>query len=109
MTSLKGVGVSGIEQPKNEQLPERDCSLCGITKTLRFHMHPHTFATTMTLANNVPIETVSKMRGHTDIETAQLLDPQVGSDMKNSQEKLELNKGHYPINLEGRSKKRESF
>lgn len=40
---------------------------------------------------------------------AQLLDPQVGSDMKNSQEKLELNKGHYPINLEGRSKKGNHF
>lgn len=37
-------------------------------------MHPvrHTFATTTTLAKGVPIETVSKMLGHTNIETTQI-------------------------------------
>lgn len=68
--------------------------LCEITKELTFHMARHTFATTVTLANNVPIETVSKMLGHTDIKTTQhyakLLDARVGSDMEKLQEKLSI-------------------
>jgi integrase len=35
--------------------------VCDITKTLTFHIARHTFATTVTLSNGVPIETVSKM------------------------------------------------
>ncbi|MGO1521458.1 MAG: tyrosine-type recombinase/integrase [Sphingobacterium sp.] len=35
-------------------------------------MARHTFATTITLSNNVPIDTVSKMLGHTNIRTTQL-------------------------------------
>jgi len=38
--------------------------LCGITKPLTTHLARHTFATTVTLTNGVPIETVSKMLGH---------------------------------------------
>ena len=45
--------------------------LCGIKKRLTFHMARHTFATTITLSNGVPIETVSKMLGHTTIKTTQ--------------------------------------
>lgn len=36
------------------------------------HSRRHTFATTTTLAKGVPIETVSKMLGHTNIETTQI-------------------------------------
>ena len=46
--------------------------LCQIEKTLTFHMARHTFATTVTLANNVSIEVVSKMLGHKDIATTQI-------------------------------------
>lgn len=45
--------------------------LCGIKKRLTFHMARHTFATAITLSNGVPIETVSKMLGHTTIKTTQ--------------------------------------
>lgn len=38
--------------------------LCNIEKSLTFHLTRHTFATTVTLTNGVPIETVSKMLGH---------------------------------------------
>ena len=56
-----------------------------IYKHLTFHLARHTFATTVTLSNNVPIETVSKMLGHTSIKTTQhyakILDLKVSQDM----------------------------
>jgi site-specific recombinase XerD len=59
--------------------------ICGITKTLTFHMARHTFATTVTLSNGVPIESVSKMLGHSSIKTTQhyakVLDLKVSKDM----------------------------
>ena len=46
--------------------------VCGIKKNLTFNLARHTFATTTTLAKGVPIETVSKMLGHTNIKTTQI-------------------------------------
>ena len=46
--------------------------LCKIKKNLTFHIARHTFATTITLSNGVPIETVSKLLGHTKIATTQI-------------------------------------
>jgi integrase len=45
--------------------------LCKISKNLTFHLARHTFATTITLTNGVPLETVSKMMGHTNLKTTQ--------------------------------------
>ncbi len=49
------------------------------------HLGRHTFATTVTLNNNIPIETVSKMLGHSRINTTQIyvkiLEKKVGEDM----------------------------
>jgi site-specific recombinase XerD len=60
--------------------------LCGINKELTFHIARHTFATTVTLTNGVPIESVSKMLGHKNIRTTQhyakVLDKKVSEDMK---------------------------
>jgi integrase len=57
-------------QKMNEYLKEI-ADVCGITKTLTTHVARHTFATTVTLANNVPIEVVSKMLGHKSIKMTQ--------------------------------------
>lgn len=46
--------------------------LCGIEKNLTTHTARHTFATTVTLANGVPLETVSAMLGHKSIRTTQI-------------------------------------
>ena len=46
--------------------------LCEIDKNLTYHLARHTFATTVTLANGVPIESVSKMLGHTSLRTTQI-------------------------------------
>ena len=58
----------------------------GIKKNLTFHMARHTFATTITLSNGVPIETVSKLLGHTKIATTQIyarvLEDKLSRDMK---------------------------
>jgi site-specific recombinase XerD len=44
----------------------------GITKKVSFHVARHTFATTVTLTNGVPIESVSKMLGHRSLKTTQI-------------------------------------
>ncbi len=57
-------------QKMNSYLKEI-ADLCGIKKNLTFHLARHTFAT-MTLSKGVPIESVSKMLGHTNIKTTQI-------------------------------------
>lgn len=66
--------------------------LCEINKELTFHIARHTFATTVTLSNGVPIESVSKMLGHKNLRTTQhyakVLDRKVSDDMKLLKQKL---------------------
>ena len=72
-------------QKMNEYLKEI-ATLCGIDKPLSSHIARHTFATTVTLLNGVPIESVSKMMGHTNIRTTQqyakVLDIKISKDME---------------------------
>ncbi|MHB0753819.1 site-specific integrase [Polaribacter sp. M15] len=66
--------------------------LCRIKKNLTFHIARHTFATTITLSNGVPIETVSKLLGHTKIATTQIyakvIERKVSNDMASLRQKL---------------------
>lgn len=66
--------------------------ICGITKPLTFHIARHTFATTVTLTNGVPIETISRMLGHKKLSTTQIyskvVDSKLGGDMARLRDKL---------------------
>lgn len=68
-------------------------TLARIRKHITYHTARHTFATTTTLAKGVPIETVSKMLGHTNIETTQIYaritNEKIRKDMEALAEKLE--------------------
>ena len=59
--------------------------ICGIKKKLHTHLARHTYATTITLSNNVPMETVSKLLGHKKLATTQIyskvLDSKISHDM----------------------------
>lgn len=75
--------------------------LCGIGKNLTFHLARHTFATSVTLAKGVPIETVSKMLGHTHIATTQIYaritNTKIGTDMAALAEKLKADEKAFAI------------
>lgn len=79
-------------QKMNADLKEI-ADLCGIEKELTFHIARHTFATTVTLGNGVPMETVSKMLGHSSLKQTQhyakILDTKISSDMQKLRNLLE--------------------
>ena len=66
--------------------------LLSLAFLLLMHTARHTFATTTTLSKGVPIETVSKMLGHTNIETTQIYaritNSKIGSDMQGLDKKF---------------------
>ena len=76
-------------QKTNSYLKEIS-DFCGIKKNLTFHVARHTFATTVTLINGVPIETVSKLLGHTKLATTQIYARVIDQKVKQDMERLEL-------------------
>ncbi|MFZ4428434.1 MAG: site-specific integrase [Saprospiraceae bacterium] len=82
-------------QKMNAYLKEL-ADLCGITKPLSFHTARHTFATTVTMTNGVPMESVSKMLGHKNLKSTQhyarIVDHKVEHDMAALAQKLNANK-----------------
>ncbi|MGE8536939.1 MAG: site-specific integrase [Chryseobacterium sp.] len=79
-------------QKMNSYLKEI-ANVCRINKELTFHIARHTFATTVTLSYGVPIESVSKMLGDTNIKTTQqyakILDKKVSNGMLELRRKLQ--------------------
>jgi integrase len=80
-------------QKMNEYLKEI-AERCDIDKLLIFHVARHTFATTVTLGNGVPMGTVSKMLGHKNLRQTQhyakIVDAKIAYDMKQLKEKLNV-------------------
>ncbi|MBL3657179.1 integrase catalytic domain-containing protein [Fulvivirga sp. 2943] len=66
--------------------------ICGIKRNLTFHLARYTFATTITLSQGVPIESISQMLGHTKITTTQIyasvLEDKLGRDMEQVQGRI---------------------
>ena len=87
----KEAGISGLLLPvysnqKTNQYLKDLAKLAKISKKLTFHVARHTFATTVTLSKGIPIETVSKLLGHTKLSTTQIysrvLDQKLSDDMR---------------------------
>lgn len=80
-------------QKINEYLKDIASDL-KISKRLSFHAARHTFATTITLSNGVPIETVSKLLGHSKLATTQIyakvLEQKLSEDMSSLRRKLSV-------------------
>ncbi len=81
-----------ISNQKTNQYLKEIANVCGIKKNLTFHLARHTFATTTTLSRGIPIETVSKMLGHTNIKTTQIYaritNNKISEDMKGLSEQF---------------------
>jgi site-specific recombinase XerD len=80
-------------QKYNDYLKEI-AGICDINKKMTSHTARHTFATTVTLSNGVPIESVSKMLGHKNLKTTQhyakVLDKKLSEDMNTLKNKIQF-------------------
>ena len=95
---MSAVTESLLPKISNEKLNcylKEVANFVGIHKNLTFHMARHTFATTITLSNGMPIETVSKLLGHSKISTTQIyarvLEHKVSNDMNTLRDILNNN------------------
>lgn len=88
----KGVLLPVLSNQKMNAYLKEIADLCGITKNLTTHCARHTFATTVTLANHISMESVSKMLGHSSLNMTQkyarILDSTIGQEMNQLAEKL---------------------
>jgi len=83
---LKGTVLPVLSNQKMNSYLKEIADKCEVHFNLTFHIARHTFATTITLSNGVPIETVAKMLGHRNLKTTQhyakILDKKISDDMK---------------------------
>jgi len=90
----KAVLLPVLSNQKMNAYLKEIADLCGITKTLTTHCARHTFATTVTLANQISMESVSKMLGHSSLSMtkkyARILDSTIGKEMSGLAEKLKF-------------------
>ena len=92
VTQVSGTLLPSITNEKANLYLKEIATEVGIEKNLTFHMARHTFATTVALSNGMPIETVSKILGHSKITTTQIyarvMDHKIKSDMDAVQKRL---------------------
>jgi site-specific recombinase XerD len=69
---LKGRVLPVASNQKLNSYLKELANICNINKNLTMHMARHTFATTVTLSNGVPIETISKVLGHKTLKITQI-------------------------------------
>ena len=88
----KGYCFPKVSNQKTNSYLKEIADLCGLDQNLTFHMARHTFATTITLSNGLPIETVSKLLGHTKIATTQIyakvVEDKISNDVNNLRSKM---------------------
>lgn len=98
LEKYKGLGKDGRVLPVADyntcrHALKRVAALSGIEKNVTWHQARHTYATTICLSNDVPIETVSKMLGHKSIRTTQIYakitGEKISRDVERLSEKLE--------------------
>lgn len=89
---VKNILLPVLSNQKLNSYLKEIADVCGIEKNLSFHVARHTFATTVTLQNGVPIESVSKMLGHNKISTTQIyarvMEVKLREDMNMLKERL---------------------
>lgn len=68
---MKGVLLPVLSNQKMNSYLKEIADLCGIQKAISTHTARHTFATTVALDNNMPLEVVSKTLGHSNIKMTQ--------------------------------------
>ena len=64
--------------------------IAGVNKSITTHMARHCFATTVTLANGVPIEIVSRLLAHTNIRTTQIYAKVLDANISDAMDKLSI-------------------
>lgn len=93
MTQVTGTLFPVISNEKMNLYLKKIADACGLKMNLTFHMARHTFATTVTLSNGVPIETVSKLLGHSKIASqlyARVVERKVSEDMQVLMNKIDV-------------------
>ena len=95
-----GLLLPVISNQKTNAFLKEIALLCNINKNLTFHLARHTFATTVTLANGIPIESVSKMLGHQSLRTTQIYAKVIDLKLKKDMDSIKY-KFSYPKSFEG--------
>ena len=81
--------ITGAHQPKDDSYLKKIADCCGIKTELTYHLARHTFATTVLLENDVPIETVAKLLGHKDMRSTQIYAKITKRKISNNMQALE--------------------